>query len=75
MKRLQSIIGAAVAALALTGLSLPAHADYPDKPVKLIVPYSPGGPADLLARVVAQNLSTSMAVSYTHLTLPTKRIV
>jgi|LauGreDrversion4_2_1035121.scaffolds.fasta_scaffold48871_1 tripartite-type tricarboxylate transporter receptor subunit TctC len=64
MKRLQSIFSAAVAALALTGLSLPAHADYPDKPVKLIVPYSPGGPADLLARVVAQKLSTSMGQSF-----------
>ena len=37
-----------------------AHADYPDRPVKVVVPYSPGGPADLLGRYVAQRLSASL---------------
>jgi tripartite-type tricarboxylate transporter receptor subunit TctC len=37
-----------------------AHADYPDRPVKIVVPYSPGGPADLLGRYVAQKLSASL---------------
>jgi tripartite-type tricarboxylate transporter receptor subunit TctC len=31
--------------------------DYPTRPVKLIVPYAAGGPTDVCARVIAQNLS------------------
>ncbi|RYF08346.1 MAG: tripartite tricarboxylate transporter substrate binding protein [Comamonadaceae bacterium] len=34
-----------------------AQAGYPDRPVKLIVPWSAGGSTDLLARAVGQNMS------------------
>jgi len=33
-----------------------ALAAYPDKPISLVIPYSPGGTADALARVLAQSL-------------------
>jgi len=39
----------------------PAHAeDYPAKPVKWVVPYTPGGTTDILARIIAQYLSESL---------------
>jgi tripartite-type tricarboxylate transporter receptor subunit TctC len=47
----------------LTGLSvllLPALAaaqDYPNKPIRLIVPFPAGGPNDIIARVVGQRMS------------------
>ena len=48
----------------LAGLSLTcmwgAHAAWPDKPVKLVVPYAAGGAADALARVVATELSVRL---------------
>jgi tripartite-type tricarboxylate transporter receptor subunit TctC len=34
-----------------------AQSGYPDRPVKIIVPYPPGGTVDLVARVLAQSLT------------------
>jgi tripartite-type tricarboxylate transporter receptor subunit TctC len=39
---------------------LPAHAAYPDHPIKIIVPFSPGGSADALARIVASRLDVAL---------------
>jgi tripartite-type tricarboxylate transporter receptor subunit TctC len=38
-------------------LALPAHAEYPDKPIHFIVPFAAGGGADALARAVASGMS------------------
>jgi tripartite-type tricarboxylate transporter receptor subunit TctC len=37
-----------------------ASAAYPDKPVKLIVPFAPGGGTDLIARVLAAGMSREL---------------
>lgn len=58
---------AAVAALGLSAVLAPlAHAntDYPNKPVRLIVPYAPGGATDVIGRVVAQHLSTALGQQF-----------
>ena len=35
-------------------------AEYPNKPIHLIVPFPPGGPADILARIIGPRLSQSL---------------
>jgi tripartite-type tricarboxylate transporter receptor subunit TctC len=37
-----------------------AEAAYPNKPIMLVVPFPPGGPTDLVARVLAQKMSEQM---------------
>ena len=41
-------------------LATNAHAEYPDKPLRLIVPFAAGGPSDVLARTIAQKLTQSL---------------
>ena len=51
---------AALAALT-AALPLAAHAQaYPSKPVRLIVPFAPGGTTDIVARIVSQSMGTAL---------------
>ena len=44
------------AALALGALAASAHAQYPSKPVKVIVPFAVGGTGDIVARLIATKI-------------------
>jgi tripartite-type tricarboxylate transporter receptor subunit TctC len=60
---LKLIRGVAAGAMALAAVS--AHAQsYPDKPVSLVVGFSAGGSADILARLMAQHLSESLGQQF-----------
>jgi tripartite-type tricarboxylate transporter receptor subunit TctC len=51
----------AVSAAASPAVSAIATAQsYPARPVRVIVPYSPGGPTDVCARLIAQKLSDQL---------------
>ena len=58
MNRRQCVAALLVAAFAASVHA--ASADYPSKPVKIVVPYPPGGSADLIGRMVADKLSKSL---------------
>ena len=54
----------AAAAAAAAGLSSRARAQaYPNRVIKVIVPFAPGGPADTMARLAVQQLSTRLGQS------------
>src|SRR6186997_1095702 len=42
-------------------IALPLHAaDYPTKPIRLIVPFAPGGPTDIMSRAISERITARL---------------
>src|SRR5258708_29788775 len=56
--------GGALRGLVFVGpLADPAAAEYPDKPIRIIAPYAPGGNIDVTARIIADKLKDVLGVT------------
>ncbi len=57
---------AVLALIAAIGfLGWPAHADtWPERPVKIMVPFAAGGPSDSMARITAEDLSAALGQTF-----------
>jgi tripartite-type tricarboxylate transporter receptor subunit TctC len=62
MKTLKALVSGLMAVMALSGISATAQ-EFPNKPIRIVVPYSPGGGTDAVARMMAQRLSITLGQS------------
>jgi tripartite-type tricarboxylate transporter receptor subunit TctC len=58
--RLKTALLGLLSALAVTG---PAAAEFPDKPIRIMAPYAPGGNIDVTARIIADKLREVLGVT------------
>src|SRR5690606_6311722 len=60
MANMKKLIAALALPCALAAMVAPANAAFPEKPLKIVVPYSTGGSSDSIARIVADPLSKEL---------------
>jgi len=60
----------AAAALLIAASATPSLAEYPDRPIQIIVPYTPGGTVDILARALGARLTAAWGQSVVVLNKP-----
>ena len=58
--RLKTALLGLLCVLAVTG---PAAAEFPDKPIRIMAPYAPGGNIDVTARIIADKLKDVLGVT------------
>src|ERR1700691_6277289 len=64
MTRRFAMLACALLALSCIAGGAQAQANYPDRPVRVILPFGPGGVADITARLVAQSLSEKLGQNF-----------
>ena len=50
----------ALALAAMVGCIVPAAAQYPERPITMIVPFAAGGPTDIIARIVGEHMQRTL---------------
>ena len=61
MKRM--LAAAFAGALTLLSGAMPAAAEYPEKPITMIVPFAAGGPTDVVARTLAGTIEVRSSLA------------
>jgi len=64
MLQRRSLLGAGVAALAAAPAILRAQGNWPERPVRVVVPWPPGGSTDVLVRIYAERLQAVLGQSF-----------
>lgn len=57
---MRKLIFAAAAAVTLLGVAPAPAADYPSRPITLVVPLSVGGSTDVIGRIIAQGMGEAL---------------
>jgi tripartite-type tricarboxylate transporter receptor subunit TctC len=64
MTKARKLVPIPIVLAALFAVASARAQDYPDRPVKIIVPTPPGGPVDVIARLTANSLQSSLGKAF-----------
>jgi hypothetical protein len=57
---MKALIAVIALATMLAGLTAALASDYPSRPITIIVPFAAGGPSDVMARILADRMKTTL---------------